>query len=35
MQVKATVIRDFKKPKSKYQCIIELKEIKQKQTESV
>ena len=35
MQVKVTLTIDFKKPKSKSQCITELKEIKQKPTEIV
>ena len=34
-QVKAMLIGEFKKPKLEYQCIIELKEIKQKSMESV
>ena len=35
LEVKAALIAEFKKPKSESQCIIELKEIKQKPTESV
>ena len=34
-EVKAAMIAEFKKPKSKSQCITELKEIKQKPNESV
>ena len=34
-QVRATLIGEFKKPKSESQCITELKEIKQKPTELV
>ena len=35
VDVKAALNREFKKPKSESRCITELKEIKQKQTESV
>ena len=34
-EVRAMLSSEFKKPKSKSQCITELKEIKQKPTESV
>jgi len=34
-QIKTALVQEFKKPKSESQCIIELKEIKQKPTESV
>ena len=34
-QVRVTLISEFKKPKSESQCIIELKEIMQKPTESI
>ena len=35
VEVRATLSSEFKKPKSESQCITELKEIKQKPTESV
>lgn len=34
-QIKTAMVKEFKKPKSESQCIIELKEIKQKPTEWV
>lgn len=34
-QIKTVLVKEFKKPKSESQCITELKEIKQKPTESV